>query len=199
MQWRFLHRKRSRLHSLQFFLQPFCVDNKFSTPTVVYRGENAAYKFIEAILEEYEYCKKVMKKYFNKNLILTEKEEENSWSSNTCWICEKLIEHYQKVRDHCHITKKYRGVAYWSCNVNLKLTKKVFIIFHDIKSYDRLSIMNVIGKFNVNIDVIPNGLEKYMAFTIKKKLVFIDSKQFMYSSLEKLVKNLSDDDFKHLT
>ena len=40
--------------------------------------ENAAYKFIEDILEEYEYCKKVMKKYFNKNLILTEKEEENS-------------------------------------------------------------------------------------------------------------------------
>ena len=40
--------------------------------------ENAADKFIEDILEEYEYCKKVMKKYFNKNLILTEKEEENS-------------------------------------------------------------------------------------------------------------------------
>ena len=38
-----------------------------------------------------------------------------------------------------------------------------------------------------------------MAFTINKNLVFIDSKQFLNSSLEKLVKNLSDDDLKHLT
>ena len=59
--------------------------------------------------------------------------------------------------------------------------------------------MNKIGKFNVKVDVIPNGLEKYMVFTINKNLVFIDSKQFMTSSLEKLVKNLPDDDFKHLT
>ena len=39
--------------------------------------ENAAYKFIEAILEEYNYCKKTMKNYFNKNSIMTEEEEEN--------------------------------------------------------------------------------------------------------------------------
>ena len=48
-----------------------CVDDRFSKPIVIYRGENAAYKFIEAILKEYEYCKKVMKKHFNKNLIMT--------------------------------------------------------------------------------------------------------------------------------
>ena len=51
----------------------------------------------------------------------------------------------------------------------------------------------------MKIDVISNGLEKYMAFTINKNLVFIDSMQFMNSSLEKLVKNLSDNDFKYLT
>ena len=59
--------------------------------------------------------------------------------------------------------------------------------------------MNIIEKFNVKVDLTPNGLEKHMAFTINKNLLFIDSKQFMCSSLEKLVKNLSDDDFKHLT
>ena len=52
-----------------------CVDNKFSKAIILYRGENAAYKFIEAILKEYEYCKKVMKKHFNKNMIMTEEEE----------------------------------------------------------------------------------------------------------------------------
>ena len=45
---------------------------------------------------------------------------------------------------------------------------------------------------------MPNGLEKYTAFAINKNLVFIWSKHFMNSSLEKLVKNLSDNDFKHL-
>ena len=98
-----------------------CVDNRFSKPIVVYRGGNAAYIFIEAILKEYEYCKKVMKNHFNKTLIMTEKEEESFRSSNKCWICEKLIDD-EKVRDHCYITGKYRGKAHWNCNVNLKLT-----------------------------------------------------------------------------
>ena len=54
-----------------------------------------------------------------------------------------------------------------------------------------------IGKFDVKVNVIPNGLEKYMAFTINNNLVFIDSMQFMNSSLGALVKNLSDKDFKY--
>ena len=84
-----------------FSYKLICVDNKFSKPIVAYRGGNAAYKFIQAILEEYEYCKKVMKKHVNKNLIMTEKQE-NFRSSSTCWICEKLIED-EKVRDHCYV------------------------------------------------------------------------------------------------
>ena len=51
----------------------------------------------------------------------------------------------------------------------------------------------------MKIDVVPNRLEKYMAFILNKNLVFIDSMQFMNSILEKLVKNLSDDNFEYLT
>ena len=40
---------------------------------IFFKGENAAFKFIKAMLKEYEYCKKVMKKHLNKNLILREK------------------------------------------------------------------------------------------------------------------------------
>ena len=39
---------------------------------------------------------------------------------------------------------------------------------------------------------------EYMAFILNRNLVFIDSIQFMSFSLDKLVKNLSDDDFKYL-
>ena len=48
--------------------------------------------------------------------------------------------------------------------------------------------MNVINKSDVNVSVIPNGLEKYMVFAINKDVVFIDNKEFMNYSLEKLVK-----------
>ena len=83
-------------------------------------------------------------------------------------------------------------------NLIFKLTKKVSIKVHNLKRCDSHLIINEIGKINVKVDVIPNVLEKYMAFTVNKNLVFIDSKQFIDSSLEKLVKNLSDDEFKHL-
>ena len=67
-----------------------CVDNEFSKPIVVYRGVNAARKFLKRFWI-FEYCKKVIKKHFNKNLIKSE-EEEQFQLSNTCWICKKLID-----------------------------------------------------------------------------------------------------------
>ena len=63
------------------------------------------------------------KKYLNKNLIMSENSEQIFQSSNKSWICDKLFDVMDnKVRDHCHITGKYRGSAHCSCNVNLKLT-----------------------------------------------------------------------------
>ena len=62
------------------------------------------------------------------------------------------------------------------------------MIFHNLRGYDSHLIFHELKKFDVRIDVIPNGLEKYMAFIL-----------IMSSSLEKLVKNLSDNYFKYLT
>ena len=39
-----------------------CIDDRFIKPIVVYRGEDAAYEFIKAILKQYKYYKKIMKK-----------------------------------------------------------------------------------------------------------------------------------------
>ena len=52
-----------------------CIDNRVTKSTVTYRGENAAYEFIKAILEEYKYSKKIIEGYFNKNLIMSEEEK----------------------------------------------------------------------------------------------------------------------------
>ena len=140
-----------------------------------------------------------MKKHFNKNLVMTEQEEYLFQKSNNCLICEELIDNDdEKVRDHCHITGKFRGVVHWSCNINFQLTKKIPVIFHNLRGYDNHLIFSELNKFNVKISVMPNRLEKYMAFFLGKNLVFIDSMQFMNSSLDKLVKNLSDGDFRYL-
>ena len=57
--------------------------------------------------------------------------------SNKCYICQKLCNAVNnKVRDHCPVTRKYRDSAHSCCNVNLKLTQKVSIIFHNLKGHD---------------------------------------------------------------
>ena len=60
--------------------------------------------------------KNVMKKNFNKNMVMAEKEEEQFQSSSICWICEKLNED-EKVRDHCHMAGTFRGASHWNCNI----------------------------------------------------------------------------------
>ena len=131
---------------------------------------------------------------------MSSEDEERFQSSNKCWIRDKLFDAGDnKVRNYGHVTGKYRGSAHWSCNINLKLTKQVPVIFHNLRCYESHLIIREIGKFDVKVSVIPNGLEKYMAFRINNNLVFIDSMQFMNSSLDALVKNLSNNDFKYLS
>ena len=125
-------------------------------------------------------------------------DEERFQLSNKCWLCNKSFDvGDNKVRDHCHITGKYRGSAHWSCNIDLRLTEKIPVMFHYLRGYDSYLTMQEISRFDGKVNVLPDGLEKYMAFTINNNLVFVDSMQFMNSTLDALVKNLSDNDFKY--
>ena len=180
-----------------FAYKVVCVDNKFSKDVVLYRGKNAVSKFIKCIFKEYDYCRSVMKKHFNKNVVMTAEEYEEFDRSK---FVGKLIDlDDNKVRDHCHITGKCRGSAHWSCNINLKISKKVPAIFHNLKGYDSHFIFQELRKFDCRVSVIPNGLENYLSFTLNGNIVFIDSMLFIKSSLDKMVKNLSDEDLKYLT
>ena len=196
-----MHKKYQHQIPCSFACKLVCVDDKFTKPIVVFRGEIAAYEFIQGILKECEYCKKVMKKRFNKNLIVSEEEEFQSNNFNQIKIAgfvkNSLMLTIKKVRDHCYVTGKFRGAAHWSCNINLQLTKKVPVIFHNLRGYESHLIFDEPKNFDVKIGVILNGLEKYMAFLLNKNLVIIDSVQFMNSSLKRLVKNLRDDDFRY--
>ena len=85
------------------------------------------------------------------------------------------------------------------CNISIKLNHKIPVVCHNLRNYDSHLIMQELGKFSLKLNVIPNGLEKYMSFSISNKLSFIDSFQFLSSSLDSLVKNFGKDDFKYLS
>ena len=182
-----------------------CYDDKYTKPIQLYRGEKAVYKFMENMLEEVKYCKKAMKTFFNKPLKMTKEDEEEFKKATTCHICnEKYTEKDIRVRDHCHITGKYRGSAHQDCNLKLRINPekiKIPVIFHNLRGYDCHFLMQEIGAIvkkhayknkkgeekQMNINAIPNNMEKYMAFMLGNHLTFIDSFQFMSSSLDKLV------------
>ena len=63
-----------------------------------------------------------------------------------------------KVRDHCHIAGKYRDSEHRDCNINLKLNHQIPVVLHNLKTYDSHLIMQEIRKFNLEINLIPNGL-----------------------------------------
>ena len=195
------HTKKYQDHiPCSFAYKLVCIDNKFSKDVVLYRGKNAVFKFIQCIFKEYNYCRNVLKKHFTKNLVMTAEENKKFERSSTCWICGKLIDiGDNKVIDHCHITGKYRGSSNWKCNINLKISKKVPVIFHNLKGYDSHLIFKEVSKFIVKISVIPNGLEKYMSFSLNKNIVFIDSILFLNSNLDNLATNLGSEDFKYLS
>ena len=192
-----------------------CYDDKYTKPIQLYRGEKAVYKFMENILEEVKYCKRVMKKYFNKPLRMTEENEQEFKKATTCHICDKkFTEKDIRVRDHCHITGEFRGSAHQECNLKLRINPKeikIPVIFHNLRGCDSHFIMQEIGAIvkkhayknnkgeekKMNINAIPNNMEKYMAFMLGNHLTFIDSFQFMSSSLDKLVSNLPAEALKY--
>ena len=192
-----------------------CYDDKYTKPIQLYRGEKAVYKFMENILEEVKYCKRVMKKYFNKPLRMTEENEKEFKKATTCHICDKkYTEKDIRVRDHCHITGEFRGSAHQECNLKLRINPKeikIPVIFHNLRGYDSHFIMQEIGAIikkhtyknkkgeekQMNINAIPNNMEKYMAFMLGNHLTFIDSFQFMGLSLDKLVSNLPAEALKY--
>ena len=140
----FTYRNKYQDHiPCSFAYKVVCVDDRFTEPIVVY---NTAYEFIKAILKEYKYCRKTMNKHSNKNLIMNEEEEHLFQQSNSCCICKKLIDNdEEKVRDPCHVTGKFRDAAHWDCNINFQLTKKVPVIFHNLRGYDSHLSLNELG------------------------------------------------------
>src|SRR5271163_338670 len=184
-------------------------DDKLSLPYKSYRGEDSMEKFFESIFELEKVIGDHVKKFKKSKPVLTNTQEKEFQSTKECYLCKnRFTKKNYKVRDHCHITEKFRGTACNECNLQLQNSYEIPIVVHNLRGYDSHLMMQTIGKFKRPINVIPNNMEKYTSFTIGTEieyfdqktnsmetrivynLKFIDSLQFMPSSLSQLVTNL---------
>ena len=181
-------------------------DKKYSKPAVIYRGENVIEKFIQHLFEEVKDCQEVIKENFQKPLIMSKKDEEDFRKAKKCWICQRQYKPDEEenipVRDHCHITGKYRGSAHKKCNFRLQISAekiKIPVVFHNLKGYDSHFIIEKLGDIikqePLDVKVIATNAEKYTTIYLDKHLAFIDSYQFMASPLANLAKNLPDEKY----
>ena len=130
-----------------------------------------------------------------KDIIMTEKDEEDYRNNNNCRFCEKNIES-DKVRDHCHLTGKYRGPAHNTCNITVTQKQSKFIpfVFHNFSNYDCHMFFKMLvnkKKDKVDFEIIPKTNEEYISVTYGC-IRFLDSYRFLSSGLDSLVKTLVD-------
>ena len=135
-------------------------------------------------------------KYFKTNLELdmSQEEEVQFEQAEECWLCENPLDD-TKVRDHDHLTGKYRGAAHNICNIQSQQRSSSFvsIFFHNFSGYDCHLIFEelLIQAFEKGYEpkIIPKSIKNYVSVQIGC-LRFLDSCRFLSSSLDKLVKSL---------
>ena len=102
-------------------------------------------------------------------LKLTPAEQESFNKEETCHICKKELL-TDKVRDHCHFTRKYRGAAHNSCNLQCRKPMILPVIFHNLQGYDAHLFMKQLSRLPAELSCIPSTEEKYISFSKKIKV-----------------------------
>ena len=160
-------------------------DGETSPPTV-YRGPDTMERFLKSLQEEE---RKIKATLANPQAMRMTPEDRRTHNNSThCHVCAGPLAS-DSVRDHCHITGKYRGAAHNACNLKLRLNSKtttIPVVFHNLRGYDSHLLMQAMSKVEGKVSCIPNNTEKYISLSLGQ-LRFIDSAQFLLASLDRLV------------
>ena len=105
-----------------------------------YHKSPLGYNNVDWFVNEVKKLENKMAFYFKdtkKDIFMIQEDEEEYRTNNICRFCEKNIES-DKVRDHCHLTSKYRGPAHSICDINVTQDRSNFLpfIFHNFSNYD---------------------------------------------------------------
>ena len=199
--------QRHKPCSFSYYIK--CFDDKLFKPqlkwyTTKERDENIGKIFVENL--ESDIAEIYRKFKFKKNMRITRKEEGDFQKALVCHICENQLRD-DKVRDHCHLTGRYRGAAHSRCNLNYKLPKFYPVIFHNLSGYDTHMFIKDLAETKGEINCIAKIEEDYISFQktivvdtfkkgeqeikVKRNIRFLDSFRFMPSSLAELASNLT--------
>ncbi|XP_075162781.1 uncharacterized protein LOC142235412 [Haematobia irritans] len=167
-----------------------------------YTGADASKEFLKNLIAD---CKLIYKrlKVIKPMDSLTPLETREFLKAKTCHICKGVINTRveKKVRDHCHLTGKYRGAAHNSCNLQYQVANFIPIFFHNFSKYDCHLFIKDLAHFEGTTSVIAQNKETYISMSHiipmgNKKILelrFLDSFKFMAASLDTLARNLTDD------
>ena len=131
---------------------------------------------IKQIYDKFKFPKKMI---FNSN----DRKNFRHKAATSCLMCGESLGK-DRVRDHCHLSGKFKGAAHNECNLNYKISKFIPVVFHNLSCYDsHLFVKKLRGSQGEKIKCIPNN--------VRRELRFIDSFRFMSSCLDSLSKNLN--------
>ena len=190
----------------------WCVWSEFAygevkDPIKLYRGKDCVRKFCNHIIGE---ARHLYHSFPEKPLEpLTKVQWKDYKSTSSCHICFKPFEEgNRKVRDHCHYSGIYRGVAHSLCNLQYKIPSYILVVFHNLAGYDAHMFIKELAKCGSKMGVITKSKEDYISFSVSVEvgeyidknggeksreidLRFIDILKFMSSRLDSLVSNLA--------
>ena len=172
-----------------------CMDETvYKDKTVLYTakesGEDLGKKIVECLEDDLKKVYGILKTA--KPIKMTEEEELGFQQAEICYACkEKLLYAVElgelsgkliddRVRDHCHLTGKYRGAAHSKCNLKMKTSMFVPVLFHNLEGHDSHLFVKSLGLSEGNINCIPKTDEKYISFSkniVMETFINVDGKE----------------------
>ena len=154
-----------------------CYNDSLSKPFKMYRGIDSVHKFFTDIFEEEKEILEKLKSFQKTPLNSSYKEKMHHKKATKCYVCDcSFTDKNRKVRDHCHVLGNYRGAACNTCNLGMKMTTTIPVIFHNLKGYDSHLLLPELGKFNKKISIIPINMQTYMSFSVGNEITYTDVK-----------------------
>lgn len=140
-----------------------------------YTGEDAAKWFMEGMKNVAHIINQINKNI--KPMTMTDDDNKHFNDAVNCHICNKPL-YKDKVRDHCHLSGKFRGAAHNRCNLNYTIPSYIPVFFHNLSGYDSHLFVKELGADEETIKIIPSNEERYISFSKKvnnTELRFLDS------------------------
>ena len=158
-----------------------------------YTGRNVCKWLLERLFNLSEELMNILED--GKRIQMTEEDTIAYNQANFCWICnrpfDQTLKPFEKVRDHDHLTGKFRGAAHSKCNLKLQQNKKIPVFLHNFRGYDAHLIALATEFYpDVKLKIIGQSYEKYLILGFGPFIVFKDSYQFLAYSLEQLANEL---------